>query len=170
MRNISFFLLLIFLFGVADNSFDLHDVRIYVSDIKWQSPSPELHKTYEEGDAEIVLLYKNGDFAYVSATLFRDKSTHQMSICEGCGFSVRKGKWRESGPNGFVETSIWTYQNIPPTVSGKQTSFEASEIKWKIKDRYKDGTPKIIIKGEKRFIPLCNLLNLDLLEKILQTY
>lgn len=167
MRGLCLAVLAAILFGTCAHAGDLSGAWSYVNDVEWRSPPPQLKKSYQEGDAEIVLLYHNGEFALVSVTLFRDKATGDISICEGCGFSVRKGKWKSPAVSSLVETSAWTYRDIPPIAGGKPAPAETTETTWVVEGRRSDGAPIALVRARQRFTPLGNLSNPKVLAQIL---
>ena len=167
MRGLCLAVVAAILFCTCGHAGDLSGAWIYVNDVEWRSPPPQLQKSYQEGDAEIVLLYKNGEFALISATLFRDNATGKISICEGCGFSVRKGNWKSPALNSLVETSAWTYRDVPAMVGGKPAPPETTETTWVVEGRRSDGAPIALVRAKQRFTPLGSLSNPKVLDQIL---
>jgi len=141
---------------------------MFVNDVEWHSPPPELQKTYLEGDGEIVILFPSGEFVYLSVTLFRDKSSGSVAICGGCGHSVRKGTWQATDANTFLEQSRWVYRNVPPAQATGTTADAPIAATWVINERRADGMPAAIACQGQRFVPLRGLANPELVALFLK--
>ena len=88
---------------------------LFMSSVDWQKPPQDLQKTYWEGSAGIVALYASGEFAFVSAGVFRDIDSGDVTVCRGCGYSIRRGTWKQNGDDAIEVRSEWTYRNLPPS-------------------------------------------------------
>ncbi len=146
----------------------LSSASMFVNEVEWTSPPPELQKSYLEGDGEIVILFPSGEFAYLSVTLFRDKASGSVAVCGGCGHSLRKGTWRETDANTFLEQSHWVYRNVPPVRGGETATDAAIAATWTIDSRRADGTPETISYQQQRFIRLQGLANPQLVASLLK--
>lgn len=140
---------------------------IYMSEMDWQTPPPELQKTYAEADAQIVVLYPYGDFAYVSATVFRDNQTGLIRLCSGCGHSIRRGTWERVTNDTVRVRSKWVYRNLPPT---KHQEFgEPTVVAWTITTDPYSGDVLSLTDGVAAYGQSDELANLKTLQALLSS-
>ena len=138
---------------------------IFVNEVDWREPPPELAKTYLEGDAQLVILYPSGDFAYVSATVFRDRQTGRITLCSGCGHSIRQGTWERMTRNTVQVQSEWIYRNLPP--ANERDFSEPTVATWTIATDPSTGVVLSLSNGTTAYEPLEKLANLETLQAFL---
>jgi hypothetical protein len=138
---------------------------VYInSDLVWQSPPKELKKGYLVGEnATLIVLYPRGEYAEVSATLFRDGKNGRLSICQGCGFVVYRGTWKLTAGGSATVKSRWVYggfsrANQPPP--GPENVEH-----WKLRGTSRIRAATVIETSKGKYIPLSNLTNLAFLSK-----
>jgi hypothetical protein len=136
---------------------------VYVnSDLAWESPPKELKKGYTVADnAKLVILYPQGDYAEISATLFRDRKNGRLSICEACGFVVYRGTWKLNGDGTVTIKSRWVYGGF--SRDEQQPPGAETEEHWKLHGRSKVRAAMLIETTKGKYIPLSNLTNLSFL-------
>lgn len=144
------------------------DIRwVYVSDkLVWESPPKELKKSYDEAAAGVTVFYPTGAFALVTCTLFRDRKTRRISICHGCGFSIRTGSWIRNSDNSVTIKSRVVYRNLP--IIGRPVPDPEVEERWWLRGRSKNRVAAAVQPPTGKFIPLSDLSNLDFLSNIIR--
>lgn len=139
---------------------------MYSHQDEWTAPPAELQKTYLECDSEIVLLYPNGKFAWISTTLFRIIDSGEVSVCLGCGFTVRQGRWSRSGEAVLEEQSTWTHLSFRPI--GQDSSYRQDFLgTWKVREQDASGVPLAIALGDKIFSKFDAITNPEALSAML---
>jgi hypothetical protein len=124
---------------------------VFVSEISWYYPPPELEKSYFEGDGKVVILFPSNEYFLISAGFFKTLNTEQFSACDPCGFAVRHGTWRHAQQqNEIIIESEWAYRNLPPVDPDKFAEREV--VTCIIEHRNEEGKiPASLVCGDESF-------------------
>jgi len=139
---------------------------ILVNNVEWQSPPVALHKTYVEGDGEILVFFHSGEFGYLSTALFKDRSSGTVSVCAGCSFSTKRGSWRLRGEN-LVVSARWVHQDLRPLPSTSSATTDYTTTVWRITARAPDGSPEELQRGVRRYNLLGQIANPEVITSLL---
>ena len=112
---------------------------LFVNDnLAWALPTTDLEKSYALAEnGSIIILRSTGEFAIVSCTLFRDRKSGRLSVCQGCGLSIRKGSWKQDADRSITVQSRLTYTGARQE-GGSLPGPEIVE-QWRIKGGCRDG-------------------------------
>ena len=136
---------------------------VFVSEVHWVSPPTELEKTYDEGDAIVAVLFPSGKLAVVSATLFRDRDDGHVSLCEGCGVSLRLGSWRRASRRTLVIKSHWAHRDVP--VDPLANPSPLPDERWALQGQSEGRVAASIDTPAGALVPLPSLRNLEALAR-----
>jgi len=153
-----FLLLALSLVSGVSNGDDIDIHWVYVNEnLSWESPPPDLGKTYEYADnSELVVLYPNGEVVRFSCTLHRDRKTHRLSICEGCGFAIQKGTWMSNPDHSIGVKLRWVYRPLKRP-NGQQAEPETDET-WKVQSE-DSRVGGALMTPSLRYLPVHSLAN-----------
>jgi hypothetical protein len=160
---IRFLLLALSLVSGVSNGDEIDIHWVYVNEnLSWESPPPDLGKAYEYADnSELVVLYPSGEVVRFLCTLHRDRKTHRLSICEGCGFAMQKGTWTSNPDHSIGVKLRWVYRPLKRP-EGQQADPEISEI-WKIQGQASDRVASVLEAPSIRYLPSPTLANMNFL-------
>ena len=156
MNLVSMLLLSPLLLSSSGGERDLASARVYVNGVTWEEPPPSLQKSYLQGDGEVMLLFPSGDFAYFSATLFRDKASGSITVCGGCGYSTKSGTWTRESSGVLKIRSRRTHRHDRPLPKDEATE-EATEVACKSLVAEQETAPAALECEGMRFEPLQGL-------------
>ena len=167
MRRLCMIAMAAAFFATCGRANGIEKAWLYVHIIGWTSPPAQLEKSYQEGDAEILILSADGSFAAVSVTLFRDNASQAVSVCEGCGYSLRTGTWKRLDLNRIKELSTLTHADVPTMGSAVGEASPHIEITWSVEADQPDAAPISIMRQGRHYARLRAIANLDVLNRML---